>query len=179
MKQLFYCLLCSAAIACNSAADKVSNDTTTTGYSDSAVQVADSTHPPGKRDSFNYKIDTSVQVTKTLLPPADTLITVDIQNGKGSTRAYLSGMGKHVTLIIPVTNGDSLTAEIIPDDNTLNIRFKQVYVPAGKNGKYDGPFSRTIRYPITVKGKYKLIIGSDLMADGKPKGSFTCNVLIK
>ena len=88
-------------------------------------------------------------------------------------------MGKHVTLIIPVTNGDSLTAEIIPDDNTLNIRFKQVYVPAGKNGKYDGPFSRTIRYPITVKGKYKLIIGSDLMADGKPKGSFTCNVLIK
>lgn len=53
------------------------------------------------------------------------------------------------------------------------------YIPVGKKGKYDGPFSREINYPITVKGNYKLIVGENLMAEPEWKGNFTCNVLIK
>ncbi len=178
MKRILFCLVCIATIACNSGNSTASKDTATIGYSDSSVQVADSTHPR-HRDSFNYKVDTSKYVTSTLLQPRDTLITLDLHNGKGSVKAYLSGIGKHVTLIVPVTGGDSLTGEIIPDIDSTNIRFNQVYIPVGKSGKYDGPFSRTISYPITAKGNYKLIIGSNLMAEGKPSGSFTCNVIIK
>ncbi|HEY5408910.1 MAG TPA: hypothetical protein VIJ92_17600 [Ginsengibacter sp.] len=131
-----------------------------------------------KDTALNYKIDTSKQVN-TLLVKRDTLLTIDINNNKGSVRAYLSGIGRHVTIIVPVTGGDSLIAQIIPDDSAANIRFKQIYIPVGKQGKYDGPFSRQIRYPITVKGNYKLIVGEDLMAGDDWKGNFTCNVSIK
>jgi hypothetical protein len=128
---------------------------------------------------LKYKIDTSKQVISTLLPERDTLLTVELNaNNKGRVSGYLSGIGKHVTIVIPVKGGDSLTAELIADD-TANIRFNQIYIPAGKTGKYDGPFSRKISYPVTVKGDYRLIVGENLMAEGDWKGNFTCKVAIK
>ncbi len=131
-----------------------------------------------KDTTLNYKIDTSRQVNMLLLK-RDTLLTADIKNNKASVRAYLSGVGRHVTIVVPVTEGDSLTAVVIPDDSTANIRFNQVYIPIGKHGKYDGPFSRQVSYPITVKGNYKLIVGENLMAEKDWEGSFTCNITIK
>ncbi len=154
--------------SCNSASNK-------NVYKDTLSQTNDTTKAG---PAYQYKIDTSKQVN-TLLVKRDTLLTVDLKNNKGSVRAYLSGIGKHVTIVVPVKNGDSIIAQIIPDDDTANIRFNQIYIPAGKNGKYDGPFSRTISYPVTVKGNYKFIIGEDLMAEGSWQGNFTCNVLIK
>lgn len=169
MKQnnFLYCLILIFT-ACNSG-------TTQNASNDTLTQSTDTTTT---NKELQYKIDTSKQVN-TLLVKRDTLLTVDLNNNKGSVRAYLSGIGKHVTLVVPVTGGDSLTAEIIPDDDTANIRFNQIYIPAGKTGKYDGPFSRKISYPITVKGKYKLIVGENLMAEGNWEGNFTCNVVIK
>ena len=178
MKRILFCLVCITATACNSGSSKVSKDTATIGYSDSSVQVADSTHPRD-RASLNYKVDTSGYVSKTLLQPRDTLLTVDLHDGKGSVKGYLSGIGKHITVMIPVTTGDSIIAEIIPEVDSMNIRFNQIYIPVGKDGKYDGPFSRKISYPVTVKGAYRLIIGSNLMAEGKTNGNFTCNIVIK
>lgn len=75
---------------------------------------------------LKYKIDTSKQAT-TLLVKRDTLLTVELNNNSGSVRGYLSGMGKHVTIVVPVEVGDSITAQIIPDDDTANIRFNQLY----------------------------------------------------
>ncbi|MGI8951601.1 MAG: hypothetical protein ACR2FN_08450 [Chitinophagaceae bacterium] len=125
----------------------------------------------------DYKIDTSKQ--NTLLVKTDTLLTVDLNNNKGSVRAYLNGVGKYVIIIVPVKSSDSIKAEIIPENDTANIRFNQIYIPVGNAGKYDGPFSKNISYPITVKGNYKLIVGEDLMAEGDWKGNFICNILIK
>ncbi len=142
---------------------------------DTLTQATDTTKA---KAGLQYKIDTSKQVN-TILVKRDTLLTVDLNNNKGSVRAYLSGIGKHVTIVVPVKNGDSITAQIIPDDDTANIRFNQIYIPVGKTGNFDGPFSRNISYPITVKGDYKLVIGENLMAEGDWKGNFTCNVLIK
>ncbi|MEO6220261.1 MAG: hypothetical protein ABIO81_07520 [Ginsengibacter sp.] len=167
---LLFCLLLMFFCACNSGDDKNGTPPKLPGTQDSNVTKA----KPG----MAYKIDTSNQVNK-LLVPRDTLLTVKLENNKGSIRAYLSGIGRHVTLIVPVRGGDSLTAQLVPDDDTANIRFKQIYIPVGKTGKYDGPFSRRISYPITVKGDYKLIIGENLMAEADWKGNFTCNVLIK
>ncbi len=169
MNFLFY-LLVVLFCACNSADDKNAKPPAMRGNQDSDVTKA----KPG----LVYKIDTSKQVN-TLLVPRDTLLTVKLTNNKGSIRGYLNGLGRHVTLIVPVNSGDSITAQIIPDDDTANIRFNQVYIPVGKTGKYDGPFSRSISYPVSVKGNYKLIIGENLMAESDWKGNFTCNVLIK
>ncbi len=166
----FYCLLVVFCCACNSTDNKNGKPPAMPGTQDSNITKA----APG----LGYKIDTSKQVN-TLLVPRDTLLTVKMENNKGSIRAYLSGIGRHVTLIVPVSSGDSITAQIIPDDDTANIRFNQIYIPIGKTGKYDGPFSRNISYPIHVKGNYKLIIGENLMAESDWKGNFTCNVLIK
>ncbi|MEO8413286.1 MAG: hypothetical protein ABI472_06485 [Ginsengibacter sp.] len=151
-------------------------NTNTSKIKDTSTQATDITKV--KDSTLNYKIDTSKQVN-TLLLKRDTILTVDIKDNKGSVRAYLSGIGKHVTIVVPVTEGDSLTAVIIPDGDGANIRFKQVYIPVGKHGKYDGPFSRQVSYPITVKGNYKLIVGENLMAEGDWAGSFTCNIVIK
>ena len=167
-KDLLCSLILTIFCACNSGENK---DT----VHDTLTQVTNTTKAS---EDVQYKIDTSKQAT-TLLGKRDTLLTVDLNNNKGSVRAYLSGIGKHVTIIVPVTGGDSITAEIIPDDDTANIRFNQIYIPVGKTGKYEGPFSRKISYPITAKGNYKLIIGENLMAEGDWKGNFTCNVFIK
>ncbi|MEO6638599.1 MAG: hypothetical protein ABIN25_09990, partial [Ginsengibacter sp.] len=147
---LLFCLLLTFCCACNAGVDENGTASKLPGTQDSNVTKA----KPG----MNYKIDTSKQVN-TLLVPRDTLFIVKMDNNKGSVRGYLSGIGNHVTLIVPVNNGDSITAQIIPEDDTANIRFNQIYIPLGKTGKYDGPFSRSITYPITVKGDYKLIIG--------------------
>ncbi len=167
----FVCyLLITFFAACNSGGNSPSNPPKFPGTQDSDVTKA----KPG----LAYKIDTSKQVNK-LLVPRDTVVTVKLDNNRGSVRAYLSGIGRHVTFIIPITSGDSLTAQIIPDDDTANIRFNQIYIPMGKAGKYDGPFSRNISYPIKVTGNYKLIVGENLMAESDWQGAFTCNVLIK
>ena len=157
------------SVACNNAAKQNTPQDTLT----QANNITKSSH------DLTYKIDTSRQVVNTLTPERDTLLTVELNaNNKGHVSGYLSGIGKHVTIVIPVKGGDSLTAELIAD-NTANIRFNQIYIPSGKTGKYDGPFSRKINYPVTVKGNYKLIVGENLMAEGDWKGNFTCHVVIK
>ncbi len=151
-------------------------NTNTNSEKSTSTQATDITKV--KDTALNYKIDTSKQVN-TLLVKRDTLLTIDMHNNKGSVRAYLSGIGRHVTFIVPITTGDTLTAIVVPDDSVANIRFNQIFIPEGNNGKYDGPFSRKISYPITVKGNYKLIVGENLMAEADWKGNFTCNVVIK
>jgi hypothetical protein len=168
LKYLLYGVLIIAA-SCN-------NNTHQNTESDTLSQAADTT----KAKDLQNKIDTSKQVTNTSSPETDTLLTVDVgENNKGSVSGYLAGVGKHVTILVPVKNGDSVVAELIPESDTANIRFTQIYIPVGKSGKYDGPFGRKLSYPITVKGQYQLIVGENLMAEGDWKGKFTCNVTIK
>lgn len=168
-QQIFLCLSVMIFCACNNNGQR-NNQT-----SDTSLKKVDITKT---NVAAQNKTDTTKQID-TLPVKQDTLITVHLKNNKGSVRGYLSGIGKHVTIIAAVQSGDSITAQLIPDDDKLNIRFNQIYIPVGKDGKYDGPFSRTISYPVTVKGNYKLIVGSDLMAEGKPDGNFLCNVQIK
>ena len=93
-KVLFYCALILMA-SCN-------NSSNTNQSTDSLTQQNDTTKA---KPEMQYKIDTSKQVN-TILPKADSIITADIKNGKSSVHGYLSGIGKHVTIIVPVTSGD-------------------------------------------------------------------------
>ena len=55
----------------------------------------------------------------------------------------------------------------------MNIRFNQIKTP---DGKYDGPFGREISYKISSKGEVWLMIGKNLMADGKNTGRFSVRI---
>ncbi|MEP6466405.1 MAG: hypothetical protein ABJB05_08865 [Parafilimonas sp.] len=168
-KYLACCFMVLIAAACNSNQNQSTNH-------DTLTQATDTTKA---KPGLPYKIDTSKQIN-TLLPKRDTLLNVDLNNNKGSVSGYLSGIGKHVVILVPVKSGDSIIAELIPESDTANIRFTQIYIPVGKTGKYDGPFGRKLRYPTKkIKGNYKLIVGENLMAEGDWKGNFTCNVMIK
>ena len=166
-KFFWCCFILSLSVACNNAAKQNASQDT--------LQPADTV--TGASPDRKSEIDTS-KPANSFLTESDTLLTVDLKNNKGSVKAYLNGMGKHVTLIIPVKGGDSLTAELVAAD-TANIRFNQIYIPVGKSGKFDGPFGRKISYPVTITGNYRLIIGENLMAEGDWKGNFSCNVVIK
>lgn len=68
---------------------------------------------------------------------------------------------------------DQLKANIVPENNNMNIRFNQVKTP---DGKYDGPFGREISYKISGKGEVWLIIGKNLMAEGDNMGRFSVRI---
>jgi len=68
---------------------------------------------------------------------------------------------------------DQLKANIVPENNNMNIRFNQIKTP---EGKYDGPFGREISYKISEKGEVWLIIGKNLMAEGDNMGRFSVRI---
>lgn len=68
---------------------------------------------------------------------------------------------------------DQLKANIVPENNNMNIRFNQIKTP---DGKYDGPFGREISYKISGKGEVWLIIGKNLMAEGDNMGRFSVRI---
>lgn len=78
-------------------------------------------------------------------------------------------------LIVRITNYNKaqLKATILPESNKMNIRFNQIKL---KDGQYDGLFGREISYKISGKGEVWLIIGKNLMADGKNTGRFSVRI---
>jgi len=78
-------------------------------------------------------------------------------------------------VVVRITNykKDQLKADIIPENNNMNIRFNQIKTP---DGKYDGPFGREISYKISGKGEVWLIIGKNLMAEGDNVGRFSVRI---
>ncbi|MCU7619143.1 hypothetical protein NZ698_18340 [Chryseobacterium sp. PBS4-4] len=82
---------------------------------------------------------------------------------------------KHDKLILKISNFSKpkITAKISTKQQDFNIRFNQIQLP---DGKMDGPFSREITYDVPKSGEVWLIIGKNLMADGKTTGSFSVSV---
>ena len=67
-----------------------------------------------------------------------------------------------------------ISAEILPENNMMNIRFNQIRIP---NGDWDGPFGRTLeKYPVSSKGELLLRIGKSNMASGKASGKFSVKI---
>lgn len=82
---------------------------------------------------------------------------------------------KHDKLILKISNFNKpkITAKISTKQQDFNIRFNQIQLP---DGKMDGPFMREITYDVPKSGEVWLIIGKNLMADGKTTGSFSVTV---
>jgi hypothetical protein len=163
MKYILPCSLWILLIACN--------NTEQARQPASLVKSVDSTVPKGQTDS----------VPVTAAPgPVDTVphnIQVDtvihLSFAKDSTTLTATGsLNKKSTPVIcylPVDRHVALNARIIPRNKELNVRFSQIVLPDGNS---DGPFGLQIKYELRQMGLYKLIIGPNLMADGKRSGDF-------
>ncbi|RQP08330.1 MAG: hypothetical protein EAS48_10380 [Chryseobacterium sp.] len=137
----------------------------------------------------------SIGVDATYVQPVDTVPAADskalsqdtFDNGKTETekivdasqlplaiKGELSGEpGQKFTLKIKNFNGNNLNAKLRTDEKMQNIRINQIRMP---DGSFDGPFGQDLSYETPQKGEYWLIIGHNLMADGKMKGGFTLEV---
>jgi hypothetical protein len=102
------------------------------------------------------------------------VVHLEADTGTVRTRGYLSQGPDTCTIVI--SRGGELVAGLVPDDPKGNIRFTQIILPGGKA---DGPFGRSLRYPVAGKGVYRLIIGQNLMAGDPWTGAFTLNVQLK
>ena len=89
--------------------------------------------------------------------------------------AYMLGLAHPVTFIIKVKKGKRIMARINEMAEPGNVRINQIIMP---DGATDGPFSKSIEYPIIKKGIYKLIIGGSNMQGDNWKGAFTLHVAI-
>lgn len=129
----------------------ISSDSTVQAPQKEPVTVAVDTVP------HNIQVDTVIHLA---FAKDSTTLTA-----KGS----LNKKSTPVICYLPVDRRVKLNARIIPVDQDLNIRFSQIIKPDGQS---DGPFDRQLKYTLQQKGLYKLIIGPNLMAEGKRSGDF-------
>ncbi|WP_018615548.1 hypothetical protein [Segetibacter koreensis] len=134
--------------------DSVSNENGTIKNSTSNEEAAGN----------DEKNDSTILIS---FPKDSTWVTV---NGK------MKGMNHPVTVYIPVKQGKQLTATIIPDDSTANIRINQVFTP---DGKADGPFGRELKRTLRQQGTYKLILAENLMQGDEWKGNFKLTIRVE
>ena len=75
-------------------------------------------------------------------------------------------------LILKIKNfkGKKIVGKISAKNTDMNLRFNQIKFA---DGSFDGPFGRDISIEIPKPGEISLIIGKNLMADGKLTGKFS------
>ncbi|TXF76372.1 hypothetical protein [Chryseobacterium sp.] len=66
-----------------------------------------------------------------------------------------------------------LSVKIANADPNLNVRINQIRFP---DGTFDGPFGREVSVDTPKKGEYWIIVGHNLMADGKMTGKFSLEI---
>jgi hypothetical protein len=152
---LFLCLS-----SCSSHKDTAEKEPTVT---DAATVNSTATRAINK-DTIKYTAaDTSVHISLDKNNPATTI------TGK------LEGKAQVIQLYIDKRSSDSVDVLIKPSDPDANIRLNQVIYPGGTA---DGPFGREQKFALKKSGVYKLIIGNDLMAEGKTRTAFTLHLSI-
>ena len=118
--------------------------------------------------SVNTKSDENVRKQN-----GETVKLVDGEKLPSTLECEFTDKVQKVVVRIANYKKDQLKANIIPENNNMNIRFNQIKTP---DGKYDGPFGREISYKISGKGEVWLIIGKNLMADGDNVGRFSVRI---
>ena len=109
---------------------------------------------------------TSFQENKLLQPGSDTFIV----------QLHLDGIKDKKIIPITIKSGNELFAVIHKADKKANIRINQIEMP---DSTFDGPFGDSLHYKLKMPGAYKIIVGQNLMAEGKPSGDFTLKAWVK
>ncbi len=134
-------------------------------------QSTNTVHPAIDSNNIYYKKDSSANKNsltsdRPLFPGSDTLFA----------HLQIDGFKEHPVITIKVSSGTMLYANVITKQKDANIRFNQIQLP---DSSFDGPFGKNISYPLKGPGNYKLIIGEDMMAEGKWSGGFLVKVWVK
>ncbi|EHQ29225.1 hypothetical protein [Mucilaginibacter paludis] len=122
----------------------------------------------------------SAQAIQTQTPDTSRQNIYLVHFPKGKQRvnvgAYMLGLAHPVTFIVKVKHGKTLNASIRELSDKGNIRINQIIMPDGSS---DGPFSKTVKYPIQHKGTYKIIAGGSNMQGDDWKGAFNMRISIQ
>lgn len=167
MQYFFTSIICLMLLACNN--DSVDHNAAKTNFeNDTSVKV--SSKKENSIVSKNDSVPKNIQV--------DTVMHLAFEKDSSSLTAKgcLNKKSDPVTCYLPVDRYAIITAQLIPKDKDLNIRFSQIIMPDGQS---DGPFTRSIKYELKQKGLYKLIISPNHMADGKKSGDFLLQLKVK
>ncbi len=101
------------------------------------------------------------------------LITMDASALPIAFQEEFTKDGERFILTIKNFAQNKIVAEILPENQEMNIRFNQIKFP---DGSLDGPFSREISQQVNAKGDLQLIIGRSNMASAQSKGKFTVKI---
>ena len=163
MRVLLFNLLVIFLIACGQGNDsKVNAPVASVEESD----VPDSAIDRQTGDS----IPTNVQVDSViyLAFPKDSIsVTV---------KGYVSRKGEPVICMLPVSQGKKLTAHLVAERKSAEIRFSHIDFP---DGTADGPFGDSLQYDLKQKGMHKLYIAPNMMASDPVKTDFTLTISVE
>ena len=67
----------------------------------------------------------------------------------------------------------TISVKINTVEKDRNLRINQIILP---DGSTDGPFSKEMNYTKKKNGTYKIVIGKNLMAEGKLVGNVSVSV---
>lgn len=161
MKNIFnYLLLLVCLASCNSHTNTAKKEVTAidTATTDSSTTLTIN------KDSINYPAaDSAEHIYLNKSTPAKTI------SGK------LEGQSQSFKIYIDKNAGDTLHVFIEPSEKDANIRLNQIISPYGKA---DGPFGRDQKFALKNNGMYQLIIGNNLMAEGKRKTAFNLHLSV-
>ena len=164
MKRLLVILL-SSIVACNNSDLKSKNTDTVTDSNDISQEGKKNSNGPNDRKTAeSEKNDSTILIT---FPHDSTWVTV---NGK------MKGINHPITVFIPVKQGKRLTAIILPEDSTANIRINQIFTPSGKA---DGPFGKELKRSLHEQGTYKIILAENMMQGEEWKGNFKLTIRVE
>jgi len=102
-------------------------------------------------------------------------ISLDKKNSTKTITGKLKGNNTPMKVYIDINSGDTLRVLIQPSEKDANIRINQIIYP---NGTADGPFDRDKKFRLEQAGLYQLILGNNLMAEGKTKTGFILHLSV-
>jgi len=105
----------------------------------------------------------------------DSIIKLTYHPGE-ELSAKLVNNDQRIHVEVPVTQTDSLMAELILPGENRNVYISHIMLP---DQQTDGPFGPAIRYETKAKGTYTLIIGPNTRAEGNPLGEVIVKVELK
>lgn len=161
MKIIFSCLLIVFCLTgCNS--DHTAKKQLT--GADTAIIDSSKNYPTGRDSILHLVADSAAHIFLDKKNPAKIIF------GK------LKGNGQTIKIYLDINSGDTLHVLIAPSEQDANIRLNQIIYPGGTSG---GPYDRDQKFALKNPGQYQLIIGNNLMAEGKTKAAFTLHLSIQ
>lgn len=132
------------------------------------------TKKPVVADKPEVKKDTVIKTTTPKALPEPTADTIQLKITYGKAKSDTAKLARQKSVF--VLNSDTanfLNLKITPADSLANLRITQIIAPSGSS---DGPFGREIKYPLTEKGIYKVLVSESQM-NGEPyAGKFSFEV---